>query len=81
MCTVIVLNICSRSDYIGEVFSKRCTLSERLESGEWKDIAMGELQEYYDSDPHCARISVKDDNESIVSVTTIGINTVMEVNV
>lgn len=61
------------------MFTKRCTLSEKLDSGEWKIIAMGDLEVYYDPELYGAKISVTDDNGCLISNTIIGVNTVMEV--
>lgn len=61
------------------MFTKRCTLSELLDTGAWKTIAMGDLQVYYDPELYGAKIAVNDDTGLVVSNTIIGINTVMEV--
>lgn len=60
------------------MFTKRCTLSE-VDSGDWKVIAMGDLEVYYDPELYGAKISVTDDNGCLISNTIIGVNTVMEV--
>lgn len=60
---------------------KRCTLSEKLESGEWKNIAMGDILIYYDPELYCAKISLNDNSGHTVSNTVIGVNTVMEVRI
>lgn len=61
------------------MFTKRCTLSEQLASGEWKNIAMGDLEVYYDPELYCARIYISDENSPIISNTIIGVNTIMKV--
>lgn len=61
------------------MFTKRCTLSEKQDSGDFKCIAMGELEVYYDPDMYGAKISMTDDNGQMISNTIIGVNTVMEV--
>lgn len=61
--------------------AKRCTLSEMLDSGTWKEIAMGDLQVYYDPELYGAKIAVNDDNGRLISNTIIGVNTVMEVTI
>lgn len=61
------------------MFSKRCTLSEKSESGDWKVVGMGDLEVYYDPELYGSKISVNDDRGYLMSNTIIGINTVMEV--
>ncbi|CAG9857682.1 unnamed protein product [Phyllotreta striolata] len=61
------------------MFVKECTLSERLrDDGEWQEIGKGDLQVYYDPDVFGARIQVNDEYGKVMSVTLIGINTIME---
>lgn len=62
------------------MFTKRCTLSEQTRSGQWQDIAMGEIQVLYDPELYGARICMNADNGEMVSNTIIGINTLMMVS-
>lgn len=61
------------------MFVKRCTLSEQLPSGEWKDVAVGDLEVYYDPELYGVRIYICDENSPTASNTIIGVNTVMQV--
>lgn len=58
---------------------KRCTLSEQLLDGTWKQVTMGDLQVYYDPELYAARISVNNDSGNVLSNTLIGMNTTMNV--
>lgn len=58
---------------------KRCTLSEQQPDGPWKQVAMGDLQVYYDPELYAARIAVNDDSGNVLSNTLIGMNTLMDV--
>lgn len=61
------------------MFTKCGTLSEQLASGEWKQVASGNVEVYYDTELYCARIYISDENSPTVSNTIIGVNTVMTV--
>ncbi|XP_018328177.1 E3 SUMO-protein ligase RanBP2 [Agrilus planipennis] len=60
------------------MFKKRCTLSEELQSGEWKDAGTGELEIYYDSEIYGARINMTDDSGELICSTIIAQNTPVE---
>jgi len=61
------------------MFTKRCTLSEQVGPNNWKQVGMGELQVYYDSELYAARISIADDNGEVLSNTIVGLNTIMDI--
>lgn len=61
------------------MFMKRCTLSEDV-NGSWNQVALGDLQVYYDPDLYAARICINNDSGEVVSNTLIGVNTVMNVS-
>ncbi|KAL1491802.1 hypothetical protein ABEB36_012345 [Hypothenemus hampei] len=59
-------------------FSKRCTLSEKSAGEGWKQVNIGTLEVYYDSDLYASRISVIADDGELLSNTIIAANTEME---
>lgn len=63
------------------MITKPCTLYEQTEEDNWEHVANGDVQIYYDSDYYVAKICVMADNNSVVSNTLIGSNTLMDVSV
>lgn len=63
------------------MFLKRCQLQSQLPDGTWDFVVDGIIQIYYDPELYASRIEANDDSGQVVSKTSIGVNTVMDVSI
>lgn len=57
---------------------KHCCLSEK-QNDSWVEVASGNIEIYFDQDTYGARISMDDEDDSLVTNSIIGVNSQMTV--